>query len=69
MVLVGFSGVFVFGHVGLLCRDFDKVSDGVDLSKAVWTLWPIQRSTERSFRSKSKIYGRKKSRTLRRVLS
>ena len=33
MVLVGFSGVFVFGCSELLYRDFDNVSDGLDLSK------------------------------------
>ena len=31
MVLVGFSGVLVFGRSELLYRDFDKVSDGLDL--------------------------------------
>ena len=30
MVLVGFSWVFVFGRLQLLCRDFDKVSDRLD---------------------------------------
>ena len=31
IVLVGFSEVFVFGRLELLFRDFDKVSDGLDL--------------------------------------
>ena len=32
MVLEGFSGMFVFRLPALLCRDFDNVSDGLDLS-------------------------------------
>ena len=31
IVLVGFSGLFAFGRSELLCRDFDKVSNGLDL--------------------------------------
>ena len=31
---VGFSGMFLFGRSELLYRDFDKVSDGLDLSKS-----------------------------------
>ena len=34
MVLERFSGVFVFRLPALLCRDFDNVSDGLDLSKS-----------------------------------
>ena len=34
LVLVGFFEEFVFGRSELLYRDFDKVSDGLDLSKA-----------------------------------
>ena len=30
MVLVGFSGVFVFGRLELFYRNFDKVFDGLD---------------------------------------
>ena len=37
MVLVGVLGVFVFGRSELLYRDFDEVSDGLDLSKAGWS--------------------------------
>ena len=37
MVLVGFFEVFVFGRLELLYRDFGKVSDGLDFSKAGWT--------------------------------
>ena len=37
MVLVGEFEVFVFGRLELLYRDFDKVSDSLDLSKAGWT--------------------------------
>ena len=37
MVLEGFSGVFVFGLPALLYRDFDNVSDGLDLSKSSWS--------------------------------
>ena len=37
MVLARFSGVFVFGRLELLYRDFDKVSECLDLSKAGWT--------------------------------
>ena len=34
MVLEGFSGVFIFGLSALLYRDFENVSDGLDLSKS-----------------------------------
>ena len=37
MVLEGFSVVFVFGRSALLYRDFDNVSDGLDLSKSGWS--------------------------------
>ena len=37
MVLEGLSGVFVFGLPALLYRDFDNVSDGLDLSKSGWS--------------------------------
>ena len=37
MVLVGFSGAFISGHSELLYRDFDKVSGGLDISKAGWS--------------------------------
>ena len=37
MVLEGFSGAFVFGLPALLYRDFDNVSDGLDLSKSGWS--------------------------------
>ena len=37
MVLEGFCGVFVFGLSALLYRDFDNVSDGLDLSKSGWS--------------------------------
>ena len=37
MVLVGFFEVFISGRLELLYRDFDKVSNGLDLSKAGWT--------------------------------
>ena len=37
VVLEGFSGVFVFRLSALLYRDFDNVSDGLDLSKSGWS--------------------------------
>ena len=37
MVLEGFSGVLVFRLSVLLYRDFDNVSDGLDLSKSGWS--------------------------------
>ena len=40
MVLEGFSRVFVFGRSALLYRDFDKVSDGLDLSELGWSFKP-----------------------------
>ena len=37
MVLEGFSGVLVFGRSALLYRDFDNVSDLLNLSKSGWS--------------------------------
>ena len=39
MVLVGISRVLIFGCLELLYRNFDKVSDGFDLSKAGWIFY------------------------------
>ena len=63
MVLEGFSGVFVFGLSALLYRDFDNVSDGLDLSKSGWSFLATKENAKKSFSSKLKVYGRKKSRT------
>ena len=62
--LVGFSGVFVFEPSELLYRDFDKVSDGLDLSKSGWPLYPTSENAQKSFSSKLKVYGKKKVKNL-----